>query len=44
MMQEHRSMSASQPASHVSAHAFNAKREAQPHLNLKLNVINVLGW
>jgi hypothetical protein len=39
-MQEHLSTSASQPASHASE--FKAKREAQPHLNLKLNVIKCL--
>jgi hypothetical protein len=34
MMQEHLSTSASQPANHASEFKSNAKREAQPHLNL----------
>jgi hypothetical protein len=34
-------MPASQPC---RAYAFKIKREAQPHLNLNLNVINVLGY
>jgi hypothetical protein len=41
LMQEHLSTSASQPASHVERMHSKIKREAQPHLNWKLNVINV---
>jgi hypothetical protein len=35
-------MSASQPASHVSAHAFNDKREAQSSFKFEMNVIKCL--
>jgi hypothetical protein len=38
-MQEHLSMSASQPASHVKRLAFNAEERRCPHFDLELNVI-----